>query len=188
MERALAEFRIGGVSTTIPFHRAVLAHPVFRAGEATTAFLAEHPEVVTSLSPEAPVQPTPSAEPAPAPTEMLVEVNGRRLTVRLFGDAPATSATNARPVRPGNPRPAPRRHGTDGPALDGPELVSPLQGTVVRVAVKPGQAVKRGEVVFVVEAMKMENELAAHRDGVVKTVHVAPGDAVRIGAALATIE
>jgi acetyl-CoA/propionyl-CoA carboxylase biotin carboxyl carrier protein len=188
MKRALAEFRIGGVPTTIPFHRAVLAHPVFRAGGATTAFLAEYPEVVTSLSSDAEVSQTAPAEGALASTDMLVEVNGRRLTVRLFGNGPVASPTNARPARPGNPRPAPRRRGSSGAALDGPELVSPLQGTIVRVAVEPGQAVKRGEVVFVVEAMKMENELAAHRDGVVKTVHVAPGDAVRIGAALATIE
>jgi acetyl-CoA/propionyl-CoA carboxylase biotin carboxyl carrier protein len=72
-------------------------------------------------------------------------------------------------------------------AADGAELTSPLQGTVVRVAVTPGTPVRRGDLICVVEAMKMENEISAHREGTVVAVHVEPGHAVRIGTVLATI-
>ncbi len=184
MRRALADFEVGGVPTTIPFHRAVLDHPVFRAGAATTAFLAEHPEVLPPPAAEVEVVPR-GTETAPATREMVAEVNGRRFVVRLHG-----AASMAGPAR----RPPPRlagtgsgRRGAAGPAANGNELASPIQGTVVRVAVDVGQAVARGETVCVVEAMKMENELAAHRDGTVEALRVGPGDAVRIGDVVAVI-
>jgi acetyl-CoA/propionyl-CoA carboxylase biotin carboxyl carrier protein len=184
MERALADFEIDGVATTIAFHQNVLANPVFRAGEATTAFLTEHPEV---LPVAASTPPTTEAAPAAAGArELLVEVNGRRLVVRVH------DADQGRDRAATSPRAAPPRVKRSGPsqggAANGQVLTSPIQGTVVRVAVEPAQTVQAGDLVCVVEAMKMENELVAHRDGTVTAVNVAAGEAVKIGAALATIE
>lgn len=187
MERALAEFRVEGVPTTIPFHRAVLAHPSFRAGDATTTFLTEHPEIQTGLAPFAPdtTAGTGLGVSEPVSREVLVEVNGRRLAVRITGELgssiPATSANGRRPSR--------RTEGSQSTSrAAGPELISPIQGTVLRLLVASGQAVKQGDVVAVVEAMKMENEIAAHREGTVRDLRVQPGDAVKIGAVLATID
>jgi len=182
MRRALRDFEVGGVATTIPFHRAVLAHPVFAAGEATTAFLPEHPEV---LPPPAAAAAASTAPAASEPREVLVEVNGRRLLVRVHEEAAPAGAAPANALP--SPRPLAPRRSAARPSANGAELTSPIQGTVVRVAVQPGQPVKHGELVCVVEAMKMENELVAHRDGVVAAVGVAPGDAVKIGAVVATI-
>jgi acetyl-CoA/propionyl-CoA carboxylase biotin carboxyl carrier protein len=182
MARALAEFDVGGVPTTIPFHRAVMVHPAFRAGAVSTSFLDDHPEVVP---PPAAVSPD-SAPGVPSPTELVAEVNGRRFEVRLSG----LSAAVAAPGRSVATRPGPRRASSRGGSANGgsgPEVVSPLQGTVVRVLVEPGQAVRAGEPVCVVEAMKMENELASHRDGTVEAVLVATGQAVAIGDAVARI-
>ncbi len=185
--RALAEFEVDGVPTTIPFHRAVLDHPVFRAGKATTAFLTEHPE---ALPPPAAVGRAAADPPGDAaPREVVAEVNGRRFVVRISGLHQAPSQPSA-PARR-RPPPAPGRAVPTGPggrvAANGNELTSPIQGTVVRVAVNAGQTVARGEVVCVVEAMKMENELAAHRDGTVEALRVSAGDPVKIGDVVAVI-
>ncbi len=180
MARALAEFEVGDVPTTIPFHRAVMAHPAFKAGAVSTSFLDDHPEVVP---PPAAVSPD-SAPEVPSPTELVAEVNGRRFAVRLSG-LPAIGAGRPQATKPGPRRASSRGGSANGGS--GPEVVSPLQGTVVRVLVEPGQAVRAGEPVCVVEAMKMENELASHRDGTVEAVLVATGQAVAIGDAVARI-
>ncbi|MEA2595137.1 MAG: acetyl-CoA/propionyl-CoA carboxylase, biotin carboxylase, biotin carboxyl carrier protein [Thermomicrobiales bacterium] len=183
-KRALGEFQIEGVPTTIPFHQRLIDHPAFVAGEATTAFLAEHPEVLPSSS--EPVRPAQQEAESPA-REVTAEVNGRRLIVRLFGlpagDSPSAPATPRRAPRLESKTPGSHRHG-----IDGAELTSPLQGTVLRVVVTPGAPVNRGDLVCVVEAMKMENEITAHRDGTVSSLAVATGDSVRIGSLLAVIE
>src|SRR5262249_6651558 len=157
--RALAEFRIDGVPTTIPFHQRVVSHPVFVAGEATTAFLPEHPEVLP-----------PPADPVTAPPrtaestvrEVTAEVNGRRPNGRLHG-TPKVSQTDSAGVPRHAPRLRTEKRVSPRVGADGAELTSPLQGTVLRVEVKPGTAVSQGDLICVVEAMKMENEIAAHR-------------------------
>ena len=188
MARALAEFRVEGVPTTIPFHRNVMAHPAFRAGGVSTAFIPEHPEVIPPAA-DVPAAPD-DAAPQPA-REVTAEVNGRRFSVRLHGwpdgvpsaDGGRSGTGGALAHRPG-PRHAAR---AGAPAANGPELPSPIQGTVLRITVEPGQAVSRGETVCIVEAMKMENEVVAHRDGVIEEILVSPGASVRIGEALARI-
>ena len=112
---------------------------------------------------------------------MVAEVDGRRFEVRVHGEAkPATS--NVALQRPKPPsKQATNRSGDD--AL----LRSPIQGTVVRVAVKPGDSVMVGQTVCVVEAMKMENDVTAHRAGVLATVAATPGMAVRVGDPIAEI-
>jgi len=181
MQRALGEFTIAGVPTTIPFHQAVLAHAAFRDGEATTTFLTDYPDVLPAPSGTNAAE---SETEQAAPRQMIAEVNGRRFTVRLYDDTNRSAPSRRRPPR----GTANRRGKQTGASVDGQELTSPIHGTVLRVAVEPGQAVSQGEVIAVVEAMKMENELTAHRDGTVTALRVAVGDAVRIGDIVATIE
>ena len=183
-DRALAEFRVEGVPTTIPFHRAVLAHPVFRAGDATTAFLTDHPEVIP---PPTDVLAAGAEAGDEAARELVVEVGGRRLAVRVFGDP---AAANGRRPLERTPARIPRAARKPGGAANGrgDALISPIQGTVVRVNVAVGDAVATGHLVCVVEAMKMENELVAHRDGVVRALGVTEGATVGIGETVANIE
>ena len=186
MARALAEFRVEGVPTTIPFDRNVMAHPAFRAAALSTAFLDDHPEVVPPAAP--PPDAAGDAAP-PAAREVVAEVNGRRFVVRLHDDGQPVAAS-PRPGAAGRAARPSRRAGA-GPAVaangSGNDLLSPIQGTVVRLLVAEGETVAAGQTVCVVEAMKMENEVAAHRAGEVAALAVAPGDAVRPGDRLATI-
>jgi acetyl-CoA/propionyl-CoA carboxylase biotin carboxyl carrier protein len=111
-----------------------------------------------------------------------MEVNGRRFDVAIIGAAdPAPNGS--RPVR----KSGPRRERAAVAVQDGADLVSPVQGTVVRVAVEAGQSVVTGDAIAVIEALKMENEIAAHRDGVVGAIRIAPGGSVRIGDVIASI-
>jgi acetyl-CoA/propionyl-CoA carboxylase biotin carboxyl carrier protein len=179
MERALAEYQIAGVPTTIPFHAAALAHPLFRAGEATTRFI-EVTEIVAGLSP----QPDPIPAPSPDPGRLVtLEIDGERRTARVYGDL-ASAAAAARPIPK---RPPPRldrtRNGNGG--ANG-AITSPIQGVLVRLPVQPGQTVTAGTVIAVVEAMKMENEIQSDRDGTIAAVHAEPGASVQVGAPLVT--
>lgn len=175
MDRALADYVVRGVPTTIPFHRAVLASVEFRAGAVATTFLGDHPELLVGSPGEA-IASIPAAS-----RTIIAEVNGRRFEVRLVDDAADSRQSAARP--PARRQSKPRR----GPNADGQELISPLQGTVLRVVATEGSEIARGEMVCVVEAMKMENELVAHRDGTVASLAVAQGDAIKIGDVVAVI-
>ena len=182
MRRALGETIVEGVPTTIPFHALVMAEPDFVAEGATTAYLPEHPEVM----PAAQAAPAPDDEERGERREILVEVNNRQYRVNLPRDlggatAPAIRNGSVKSVKKGSSRDGKARH------AGGAELVSPIQGVVVRVAVENGQMVAKGELICVVEAMKMENEITAHRDGVVSGLAVAAGAAIKIGAHLASI-
>jgi acetyl-CoA/propionyl-CoA carboxylase biotin carboxyl carrier protein len=181
MSRALAEFEVGGVPTTIPFHANVLRNDAFRRGDATTAFLPAHPEVLPPPSEVA----GEAAEDAPGTTEILVEINNRRFNVRLPEGIAADGArgNGAKPSGPAKRRGAARV----ATAEAGPDVISPIQGTVIRVAVTEGQTVAPGTLICVIEAMKMENEITALREGVVSALPIAPGQAVTIGTLLATI-
>jgi acetyl-CoA/propionyl-CoA carboxylase biotin carboxyl carrier protein len=176
MRRALSELDVAGVPTTREFHLRLLDHPEWQRG-ATTNFLDRHPEVLPP-----PAEPSPTAESDHGhPFQVVAEVDGHRFQVRVYGDAnPATSSV---PL----PRPKPlSKPDTDRSGDDG-RLRSPIQGTVVRVAVAPGDSVVRGQTVCVVEAMKMENDVTAHRSGVLTTVAATPGMAVRVGDPIAEI-
>jgi len=189
-QRALAEYTIGGVITTIPFYRAALSHPVFSSGKATVNFIGQHPELVEQLRPFMPPPPEPGAAPGPEePREFTVEVNNRRFGVKVFGAAPApalaSGAAGGRPAAPGERRPAAgARKGALAPRVDG--VISPIQGRVVAVRAEPGQQVEAGQVLFIVEAMKMENEIAATHAGVIAEVRAQVGGTVEAGGLLAT--
>jgi acetyl-CoA/propionyl-CoA carboxylase, biotin carboxylase, biotin carboxyl carrier protein len=178
MAAALAAYEIAGVPTTIPFHRAAMAHPIFRAGEATTRFI-ETTDVLASLVPQPDPMPAPPVDPGRLVT---MEVAGERQRVRVFGLDAALTTLPHRALRP-PPRLDRTRNGAGG---SNGTIASPIQGVLVRVPVSPGQHVAAGTVIAVVEAMKMENEVQADREGVVEHVHVAPGAAVQVGAPLVT--
>jgi acetyl-CoA/propionyl-CoA carboxylase biotin carboxyl carrier protein len=183
MQRALEDFRIVGPATTIPFHLNVLSHPAFVAGDVSTTFLVTHPDVLPIA-----VQPVAATdgvdEASPSPLELVVEVNGRRFATAIHG-LPATA--NGRPAQPRRPgRPAGGRHQAATPGGD--TLVSPIQGTVIRVGIANGDVVAQGDVMCVVEAMKMENELVAHKAGTISGFALQVGATVGIGEVIATIQ
>ncbi len=179
MRRALNDFEVGGVPTTIPFHLGVLNHPAFATGDYDTRLLDRHPELLNVVdSPSTPSEATGS--PNGLTTErFVVEVSGKRFDVVLHGES--TESARRAPRLSGN------RSGGAAAAGRG-SIVCPIQGTVLRVAVQNGAQVKSGELICVVEAMKMENEITAPQDGVVSHLNVAEGQTVKTGAVLAVID
>ena len=177
MRRALSELDVAGVPTTREFHLRLLDHPEWQRGAATTTFLDQHPEVLPP--PTEPFLTDSSVN--DGPFEVVTEVDDRRFEVRVFGNSKAVTSnvTSRRPKPPSKPD-------TDHTGDDA-LLRSPIQGTVVRVAVGPGDSVMHGQTICVVEAMKMENDVTAHRAGVLTTVAATPGMAVRVGDPLAEI-
>jgi acetyl-CoA/propionyl-CoA carboxylase biotin carboxyl carrier protein len=172
MLRALDEFEIGGLPTLLGFHRALLSHPEFVAGgtghglvesdelAARAAELTREPAAVTA------------ADGRVRPRATAVEVGGRRYDVTVLEPEPPWAELARR-------RREREASGRGGAGSD--SVVSPMQGTVLKVDVADGDEIEAGTVICVVEAMKMENEIAAHRAGTVADVSVAPGDAVASG-------
>jgi acetyl-CoA/propionyl-CoA carboxylase, biotin carboxylase, biotin carboxyl carrier protein len=176
LARALEEFVVEGVPTTIDFHRLAVVHPDFVAGAVSTVSV-EREWDLSALAPAAP--PEPGDGPAQPSRTFNVEVDGKRLAVALF-----------EPEAGGRDRPRRARgsRGRGGASGGGSELLSaPMQGTVVKTAVEEGERVRAGDLVLVLEAMKMENHISAHRDGLVTALHVGGGDVVNAGDPLATI-
>ena len=175
--RALAEFEVGGMPTVLPFHRAVVADPAF-AGEP----LRVHTRwIETEFDTPMPAQETAEAA-EPAERERLtVEVGGKRLEVVVpagLGVAGGTGSQGAERSRGGG------RSRRSAPASGGATLVSPMQGTIVKIAASEGQRVSAGDVIVVLEAMKMEQPLTAHKDGTVTGLAVEVGQTVSAGAAI----
>ena len=180
--RALAETVLDGMPTVIPFHRAVLEDPAFVAADGAfgvhtrwieTEFGA-HIDPYTGTIGETGVAET---------TTYVVEVDGRRVEVRLPASLSAPVAKATAPQRP-------VRRSTGGARAKAPssnELAAPMQGTIVKVAVVTGDHVGEGDLVVVLEAMKMEQPITAHRSGVVVSVSAAVGDAVTSGQVLLEI-
>jgi acetyl-CoA/propionyl-CoA carboxylase biotin carboxyl carrier protein len=186
--RALAEFEIGGMPTVLPFHRAVVDDPAF-----TAAPFAVHTRwIETEFSANLPPY---SGEPAagdggPVARERItVEVGGKRLEVVLPAGLaagldrgpPGTGGAQATRRRPAaGQRPAGGSGGPGGSA-GGDALVSPMQGTIVKIVAEEGQQVSAGDAVVVLEAMKMEQPLTAHKDGTVAGLAVQVGQTVSAG-------
>ena len=172
MLRALDEFEIGGLPTLLGFHRALLSHPEFVAG-GTGHGLVESEELAARAEE---LTREPAAEAASngrlRPRATAVEVGGRRYDVTMLEpEPPWVELARRRREREAS--------GRGGAGSD--SVVSPMQGTVLKVDVADGDEIEAGTVICVVEAMKMENEIAAHRAGTVADVSVAPGDAVGSG-------
>ena len=173
--RALAEFRIEGISTTLPFFRAILADEAFVSGDYTTGFVADRMENLK-------IQTTPPSETTEVPLkrvrEVEVEVNGRLFRVKVFGDEGAPAG--------GPPR---RRRGeTRRASASGGAIAAPMQGTIVKVLVEEGQEVEADEPVCILEAMKMESEVRSQKAGTVSEVRVEAGQTVRSGEPLIVVE
>jgi acetyl-CoA/propionyl-CoA carboxylase, biotin carboxylase, biotin carboxyl carrier protein len=177
--RACEEFVIEGVPTTLDFHRFALQHPDFVEGRVSTISV----EREWDLSSIGAAEPATAGEGPSEPTRTLtVEVGGKRVEVALFEpDAPAGGAAKTERRRRGG------RSGGGG-AVSGDALTAPMQGTIVKVSVEEGATVEEGELVVVLEAMKMENHISAHKGGVVASLAVEAGDVVNAGDVLATIE
>jgi acetyl-CoA/propionyl-CoA carboxylase biotin carboxyl carrier protein len=188
MRRALAEFEVDGVRTLIPFHKAIMASEQWARAETCRDLIEDKAWLKTLAFPPRPAAADNGAAPEPAERSYTVEVSGRRFDVLVRGDAiaPVATAESAaaaavRPVR--RERPGAGARGGAG----GDELVSPMQGNVFRVLVEPGATVAEGAIVCILEAMKMENEITAHKAGVIAELPIAEGAAVSAGDVLAVI-
>ncbi|HTB55418.1 MAG TPA: biotin carboxylase N-terminal domain-containing protein [Trebonia sp.] len=186
--RALAEFTVGGMPTVLPFHRAVVNDP---------AFAGDHLDVHTRwIETEfaAELEPQPIAPPADAPARerLTVEVGGKRLEVVLPGalSVPAASGTSSSsPERARGSRSASRRSRGGGAAEGGGDaLITPMQGTIVKIVAAEGSVVKAGDAVVILEAMKMEQPLTAHKDGTVTGLTVEVGQTVAAGTEICQIK
>ena len=187
MLRALDEYDSGGLTTLIPFHEAILATDQWARGE-TCRDLMEDKEWLKTTAPADPAPPEPSEDGGEMLTrDYKVEVGGKLFDVKVIGEAPAGGA--AAPAAAGGKKPPKRdRKGGGGPSASSEALPSPLQGTVLKVAVEQGAEVSEGDLICVVEAMKMENEITAHRSGKVEELPISEGVAVSSGDTLAVIK
>jgi acetyl-CoA/propionyl-CoA carboxylase biotin carboxyl carrier protein len=193
MRRALIDYKIEGVITSIPFFRAAMEHPVFVKGEATVNFIPwNRDELMARIKEYSPPAPTPEApEEEEAPRTFQVEVNSRRFNVRVLDSggmqvAVGAGGGGAPAAKGGKPAAKKDSNGAKPVATSANAIVSPLQGVLSDIRVKPGQDVKEGQVIFIVQAMKMENEITAPRDGTVNEIRVENGVNVQTGTVLAT--
>jgi acetyl-CoA/propionyl-CoA carboxylase biotin carboxyl carrier protein len=176
MLRALDEYAIEGVTTLIGFHRALLDHPCFVAGETCFGLV----ETIAETAAADGRPPRDLAGPARAREEVVgVELDGRHFEVTVLRpEPPYAELARRRRERTGNgPHHAAAREA----------VVSPMQGTVLAVEVAEGDEVREGQVICVVEAMKMENEITAHRPGRVSGLSVAAGEQVATGQVICVV-
>jgi acetyl-CoA/propionyl-CoA carboxylase biotin carboxyl carrier protein len=188
MLRALGEMEVGGIATVIPADRAILEHPDFINATHSTKWVEDTLDLadVKAEPAEAPA----SADGDEAPRvrrDVDVEVDGRRYSVALWvPDTPVAvvaggAGAAARPKRAAS-------SGGSGGAVGAGSVTVPMQGTIVKVLVAEGDAIEAGDPVCVLEAMKMENNIAAEKSGTVKEIKVAPGDSVGAGDIVAVID
>ncbi|MGW5240007.1 acetyl/propionyl/methylcrotonyl-CoA carboxylase subunit alpha [Monashia sp. NPDC004114] len=185
--RALAEFEVDGMPTVLPFHRAVVADAAF-APEGDAPFRIHTRWIETewdnTIPPYAGGPAADGAEPDERQT-VVVEVGGKRIEVSLPGGL-ALGGGSAATTR----KKAPKRSGGGkaGAATSGDSLTAPMQGTIVKLAVADGATVAAGDLVIVLEAMKMEQPINAHKAGVVTGLSAKVGETVTSGAVLAEIK
>ena len=190
MLRALAEYEIEGLKTLIPFHKALLASEQWQRGE-TCRDLLEDKQWLKTLAFDAPLQAQEEADGEKLEQSYTVEVSGRRFEVRVIGDPPAQQpgggyAGNGTAAAGG--RQAPKRGERKSSAGGGPDtLPSPLQGNMWKVLVKQGDTVQEGQLLCIIEAMKMENEITAHKAGIIAELPITEGAPIAAGAPIATI-
>jgi acetyl-CoA/propionyl-CoA carboxylase, biotin carboxylase, biotin carboxyl carrier protein len=189
MIRALEETEIEGVKTTIPADLAILRHPDFIAAEHSTKWVEDRLDLsgltVAAVAPPAAVD----GEPPRVQRDVDVEVDGRRFKVKLWvpdvAPAVVTGAAGGA-ARPSRPRPS-AGHAA-GAASGSGNVTVPMQGTIIKVLVSTGDEVELGQTVAILEAMKMENAVAAEKAGKVTDVKVAPGDTVAAGDTVVVVE
>ncbi len=182
MIRALSEYEIGGLTTLIPFHTALMGTDQWRAGE-TCRDLVEDKDWLKSLATPLP-EPTDDDEPEKVERDYAVEVSGRRFDVKVIGEAFAGGSAAA----PANGAAPPKRAERKKAAGGGPDQISsPLQGNMWKVVVKQGDEVEEGQLLCIIEAMKMENEITAHKAGTIAELSITEGEPIKTGDPIATI-
>jgi acetyl-CoA/propionyl-CoA/long-chain acyl-CoA carboxylase, biotin carboxylase, biotin carboxyl carrier protein len=191
MIRALGEYEIEDLKTLIPFHTALLQTEQWRNGE-TCRDLVEDREWLKALAFPPPA--TADGDDGDAvERDYTVEVSGRRFDVKVIGppSAPAVNGAALAAAAATGARSRPRRSERAGAGASGAgggdTLVSPLQGNMWKVLVEQGQSVEEGQLVCIIEAMKMENEITAHKAGVISELAVAEGEPITSGATIAVI-
>ena len=186
--RALDEFHVEGLATVIPFHRAVVSDPAFIGDD--DGFTVHTRWIETEWNNT--VEPFTGGEiedDEQPRQKVVVEVGGRRLEVSLPGGLALGNGGGTADAGVGRKKPKPRKRGAHaGAAASGDAVTAPMQGTVVKVAVEEGQTVAVGDLVVVLEAMKMENPVTAHKDGVITGLSVEAGAAITQGTVLAEIK
>ncbi|MFF5500878.1 acetyl/propionyl/methylcrotonyl-CoA carboxylase subunit alpha [Streptomyces roseolus] len=182
--RALAEFKVEGMATAIPFHQAVVVDPAFTADPFRVHTRWIETEFVNEIKPFAPAGADADEDEAGRET-IVVEVGGKRLEVSLPS---SLGMTLARTGLAAGAKPKRRAAKKSGPTASGDTLASPMQGTIVKVAVEEGQEVKEGDLIVVLEAMKMEQPLNAHKSGTVTGLNAEVGASVTSGAGICDIK
>ena len=180
--RALFEYTVEGLPTVIPFHQAIVNDPAFSAENGSfdvyTKWIEE--EWVNELPAYVDVE-TPEEEEAAASQKFVVEVGGRRIEVALPGNLLLGGGAPRKKSKK-------RRGSGSKTAASGDAVVAPMQGTVIKVGVEEGQEVAEGDVVLILEAMKMENPVKAHKAGTVTGLSVEQGAQVNKGAVMLEIK
>ncbi|MFF4404007.1 acetyl/propionyl/methylcrotonyl-CoA carboxylase subunit alpha [Streptomyces sp. NPDC001262] len=183
--RALAEFQVEGMATAIPFHQAVVTDPAFTSDPFRVHTRWIETEFANTIQPFAGGAAAEEDEELPGRETVVVEVGGKRLEVSL----PASlGMTIARTAAAGGAKPKRRAARKSSSAASGDSLASPMQGTIVKVAVEEGQEVNEGDLIVVLEAMKMEQPLNAHKSGTVKGITAEVGASVSSGAVICEIK
>ena len=190
--RALAEFEVGGMPTVLPFHQAVVRDPAFTSEPFSVHTRWIETEFAGSIPPYSgpPGQPGGVGGEQPERERITVEVQGKRLEVVLpAGLGRAGAPATARPAGPGGAAGRARRPARSGAGRgDGDTLTSPMQGTIVKIVAGEGQRVSAGDPIVILEAMKMEQPLTAHKDGTVTGLAVKVGQTVAAGEALCQLK
>jgi acetyl-CoA/propionyl-CoA carboxylase biotin carboxyl carrier protein len=185
MLRALAEYEITGVTTLLPFHRALLVTEQWERGE-TCRDLIEDQEWLRAIAPPAADTITDQEQPGEGTLALdyTVEVSGRRFEVKVIGPPGGQQASVNGAA---GPRKRALRERSKTTAVSGDVLSSPMQGTVLKIAIELGAEVEEGTLVAIIEAMKMENEVTAHKSGTVAELPISVGASVGAGEKLAVI-
>ncbi|CAN2215426.1 COG4770 Acetyl/propionyl-CoA carboxylase, alpha subunit [Candidatus Nanopelagicaceae bacterium] len=168
--RALTEFEVGGLATALPFHRAILEDPAY-----TEVFKVYTSYIENEFKNDIPAFESSAAEiqTRVAAEKLVAEVNGKRFEILVHAPEPVVKRHRAKQ--------------SSGGGSSGTGLASPMQGTVVKIAVEEGQSVEAGDLVIVLEAMKMEQPLNAHKSGVIKNLKAVIGETVASGTVLCDI-
>jgi acetyl-CoA/propionyl-CoA carboxylase biotin carboxyl carrier protein len=189
--RALREYEIEHLKTLIPFHIALLQTEQWANGE-TCRDLLEDKDWLKTLAFDKPAKPSDDDvdEPEKVEQEYTVEVSGKRFDVKVIGPAYGSGggpAANGAAPAPGAKKPARGARKRGGGGGGGDTLASPMQGNMWKVLAEQGAKVEEGQILFIIEAMKMENEITAHKAGTISELAVKEGDAVSSGDTLAVI-
>jgi len=181
--RALAEFQVEGMATVLPFHRAVVADPAYASDE----FTVHTRWIETEWDNQVP--PFEGASDADEETAerqtVVVEVGGRRLEVSLPGNLALGGGGGATAAKA---PPRKRGGGKGGAKVSGDAVTAPMQGTIIKVAVADGDTVSAGDLVVVLEAMKMENPVTAHKDGTITGLSAETGSSISQGTVICEIK